>query len=188
VPSGEVSLYPLFLKLEGRSVLVVGAGPIAERKIASLREAGAKVTVVAPEATDGLRRLAAAGAIVWRERAFAESDADGAWLVVAATDDAAVQSRVAGSAEERRCFVVAVDDPANASAYSGAVVRRPPFLVAISSSGAAPALTRLLREVIEYVLPGEDTIERAKVLRAKWQAEGTPAARRFDDLVRELKK
>jgi precorrin-2 dehydrogenase/sirohydrochlorin ferrochelatase len=144
--------------------------------------------VVAPEATDEVRRLAADGEVAWRARAFADTDVDGAWLVIAATDDAVTQARVAAAAEQRRCFLIAVDDPANASAYSGAVVRRPPFTVAISSSGAAPALTRLLREVIEYVLPGEDTIERAKTLRAKWRAEGTPTGERFDDLVRELKE
>jgi siroheme synthase-like protein len=184
----ERCLYPLFLKLEGRPVLVVGAGAVAERKVAALCEAGARVCVVAPEASDGLRDLAARAAIEWRPRAFVEGDADGAWLIVAATSDAAVQRDVAVAAERRRCFVVAVDDPANASAYSGAIVRRPPFVVAISSSGATPALTRLVREVVEHVLPGESTIERARELRAKWQAEGMPTGARFDDLVRELKK
>jgi siroheme synthase-like protein len=111
---------------------------------------------------------------------------DGAWLVFAATGDASVQRRVADAAGERRVFCVAVDDPANASAYSGAVVRRPPFTVAISSSGAAPALTRLVREVIEHVLPGERWVERATELRAKWLADGTPMGDRFAELVREM--
>jgi siroheme synthase-like protein len=143
---------------------------------------------VAPEATDAIRAWAGEKALEWLPRRFEDADVQGAWLVIAATPDAAVQATVAAAAEARGCFVVAVDDPANASAYSGAVVRRPPFTVAISSSGAAPALTRLLREVIEHVLPSEGTVARAKELRARWRTEGTPTADRFADLVRELKK
>jgi uroporphyrin-III C-methyltransferase/precorrin-2 dehydrogenase/sirohydrochlorin ferrochelatase len=184
----QANLYPVFLKLEGRRVLVVGAGAVAERKIAALLQAGARVRVVAPEATDAVRGWAAAGEVEWDPRRFEDADLHDAWLVVAATADAAAQRGIAAAAEARRCFVVAVDDPAHASAYSGAVVRRPPFTVAISSSGATPALTRLLREVVEHVLPSEDTIARAKDLRARWQAEETPIADRFADLVREVKK
>jgi uroporphyrin-III C-methyltransferase/precorrin-2 dehydrogenase/sirohydrochlorin ferrochelatase len=184
----EASLYPVFLKLDGRTVLVVGAGAVAERKIAALTQAGARVRVVAPQATDAIREWAAARALEWLPRRFEDTDVRDAWFVVAATPDAAVQRAVAAAAEARRCFVVAVDDPAHASAYSGAVVRRPPFTVAISSSGATPALTRLLREVIEHVLPREETVARAKELRARWQSEGTPTTDRFIDLVRELKK
>lgn len=185
--SDEASLYPLFLKLAERAVLVVGAGAVAERKITSLLAAGARVRVVSPDATEAVRRLSREGAIEWRERGFEDADADGAWLVIAATSDPEVQRRSAAAAGARRAFVVAVDDPANASAYSGAVVKRPPFTIAISSSGATPALTRLVREIIEQVLPGDEWIEHAKRLRAKWQAEGTPIADRFAELVKSLK-
>ncbi|HEY8038863.1 MAG TPA: bifunctional precorrin-2 dehydrogenase/sirohydrochlorin ferrochelatase [Polyangiaceae bacterium] len=182
------SLFPLFLKLEGRAVLVVGAGAVAERKIASLLGAGARVRVVAPEATDEVRRWAGEGRVEWRARAFEEGDAEGAWLVVAATSSADAQRRAGEAAAARRVFCLAVDDPPNASAYSGGIVRRPPFTVAISSSGATPALTRLVREVVEHVLPGDRWVERATELRAKWLAEGTPVADRFAQLVREVKK
>jgi siroheme synthase-like protein len=184
----EATLYPLFLKLERRDVLVVGAGAVAERKITALLAAGARLRVVAPAASDTVRRLAREGAIAWRERAFEDADADGAWLVIAATSDPEVQRRAAAAAEARRVFVVAVDDPSNASAYSGAIVKRPPFTIAISSSGATPALTRLVREIIEQLLPGEDWVDEAKRLRAKWLAEGTPTGDRFAELVRTLKK
>jgi siroheme synthase-like protein len=182
----EASLYPLFLKLEGRCVLVVGAGPVAERKVDSLVESRARVRLVAPRATDRLRELAWEGLIEWVERPFEDADASGAWLIVAATGDAAVQERVAAAGEAHRAFVLAVDDPRHATAYSGAVVRRPPFAIAISSSGETPALTRLVREVIEEVLPGEAFIEHARNLRAKWLAEKTPVGERFGNLVREL--
>jgi siroheme synthase-like protein len=189
MPAGApASLLPLFLKLEGREVLVVGAGEIAERKVASLLESGARVRLVAPEATAELHRLAGEGQLEWHPRRFAEGDLEGAWLVVAATGDPETQRRVAAAAEARRVFLLAVDDPPNASAYSGAVVRRPPFSIAISSSGATPALTRLLREIIEQVLPGDAWVEAATALRAKWIADGVPMGERFGSLVRALKE
>ena len=185
---GETRLLPLFLKLAGKTVLVVGAGSVAEHKIASLLEAGAEVRVVAPEATDGVQRLAREGRIAWLARPFDEADTEGAWLAFAATSDAEVQARVSRATSARRVFCVAVDDPGHASAYSGSLVRRPPFTVAISSGGATPALTRLVREVVEHVLPGQDWVEHATRLRAKWLAEGTPMGDRFAELVREVKK
>jgi siroheme synthase-like protein len=185
---GEASLIPLFLKLGGRLVVVVGAGAMAERKVQSLLASGARVRLVAPAATAELQRLATAALRQWSRRRFEETDLEGAWLVVAATGDAATQRRVAAEAETRRVFLLAVDDPPNASAYSGAVVRRPPFMIAISSSGATPALTRLLREIIEQVLPGDAWIEHAKALRERWIADGTPMGERFGSLVRELRE
>ncbi len=182
----EPALYPIFLKLRGRRVLVVGAGPVAERKIAALVEAGADVVVVAPSATEAIGEWARCGKIAWHARAFDTSDLDGAWLVVAATSDASVQRVAANAAAERRLFILAVDDIANATAYSGAILRRPPFTVAISSSGATPALTRLLREILEGALPAEDWVERAKALRAAWITSGTPMESRFADLVRDF--
>jgi len=185
---GETSLFPLFLKLAGRAVLVVGAGAMAERKVHSLLASGARVHLVAPRATAELQRLAAEGLLAWAARRFEESDVEGAWLVVAATGQAETQQRVAAAAEARRVFLLAVDDPPNASAYSGAIVRRPPFQIAISSSGAAPALTRLLREIIEQVLPGDAWVEHARALREGWIADGTPIGERFGALVRDLKE
>jgi siroheme synthase-like protein len=185
---GETSLFPLFLKLAGRAVLVVGAGAMAERKVHSLLASGARVHLVAPQATAELKRLAAEGLLAWTARRFEESDLEGAWLVVAATGQAETQQRVAAAAEARRVFLLAVDDPPNASAYSGAIVRRPPFQIAISSSGAAPALTRVLREIIEQVLPGDAWVEHARALRERWIADGTPIGERFGALVRDLKE
>lgn len=179
-------LLPLFLRLGDKLALVVGGGAVAERKIASLLDVGARVRVVAPDASDEVKRLAREGRVEWRERAFEDADVEGAWLVYAATSSPEVQRSVATAAEARRVFCVAVDDPPNASAYSAAVVRRPPMVVAISSSGAAPALTRLLREVVEHVLPAEEWIRRAEELRAQWLRDGTPMGDRFAQLVREI--
>jgi len=177
-------MFPLFLRLEGRRVVVVGAGIVATGKVRELLGCGARLTVVAPRASDVVSALAASGAIELRRRPFVASDLDDAWLVAAATDDGAVQAEVARTADERRVWLIAVDDVAHATAYSGSVLRRPPFLVAISSSGAAPALTRLVREVLESALPAESWVDAARALRADWKSRGTPMGDRFAELVR----
>ena len=181
-------LYPLFLKLEGRRVLVVGGGIVAQRKVRDLVRAGAQVDVIAPKASSGVRRLATEGTVTWQARSFVPSDAEGAWLVVAAADDPAVQRGVAEAAAAQRTFFVAVDDPPNSSAYSASIVRRGPFILAISSGGATPALTRLLREILEQVLPDEEWVQAARALRARWRKEHTPMADRFGELVRAFKQ
>ena len=181
-------LFPLFLRLAGKDVLVVGAGAVAERKIHDLVEAGASVRVVAIEASSAVEALAARGRITLVRRAFEDSDVDGAWLVVAATSAPEVQARACARADRTRTFSIAVDDPPNGSAYSASVIRRMPFTIAISSSGEAPALTRLLREVLEQALPEPDWIEAARALRQKWRNDGTPMTSRFADLVRAFKE
>lgn len=176
-------LYPLFLRLEGRRALVVGGGEVAARKVAELVEAGARVDVVAKEFAPALEARAGATVLLQR-RAFVPADVEGAWLVVAATDDPAVNRAVADAAEAQRVFVNAVDDPPNASAFFGAIVRRAPFQIAISSSGELPALSRLLREVLEQLLPSEGWISVARGLRRTWKAERRPMGERFGELVR----
>jgi uroporphyrin-III C-methyltransferase/precorrin-2 dehydrogenase/sirohydrochlorin ferrochelatase len=179
-------LYPLFAKLLGRVVLVVGAGAVAQRKIEELVSCGARVQIVAPAASERLMALARAKKVTWKRRGFQDSDVDGAWLAVAATKDAGVQKRVARAAETRRVLLVAVDDVANASAYSGSIVRRGDYTIAISSSGGTPALTRLLREVLEQALPEPSWVSHARRLRARWKREGTPMRSRFAELLDEL--
>lgn len=181
-------LYPVFLRLAGKAVLVVGAGPIAERKIVDLLEAGAVVRVVALDATAVVEELAGAGRITLVRRAFEDADVEGAWLVVAATSDPSVQARACARADAQRTIAIAVDDPPNGTAYSASVLRRGPLTVALSSSGEAPALARLLREVLEQALPDETWIDAARALRERWRAEGTPMTSRFAELVRAFKE
>jgi siroheme synthase-like protein len=175
-------LLPLFLDLEGKDVLVVGGGAIATRKAADLVAAGAKVRLVALEVAEEI------AAIDIERRAFEERDIEGAWLVMAATDDPEVQKRIADACQQARIFCVAVDDPPNASAYGGGIVRRGPVTIAISTSGEAPALARLLREVLEQVLPDEGYVEAARALREKWKAEKTPMGSRFGELVQAFRE
>jgi uroporphyrin-III C-methyltransferase/precorrin-2 dehydrogenase/sirohydrochlorin ferrochelatase len=178
-----VKLFPLFLQLEGRRVLVVGGGTVGERKVEELLEAGAQVHLVSPTATPRLRELAA-GRIEWSERQFDTNDASNVWFVVAATNDKTVNERIASAAETVRVFVNAVDDIPNASAFLGSVLRRAPFIISLSSSGELPGLTRLLREILERALPEESFVTRARELRRKWKHEGTPHASRFSELLR----
>jgi siroheme synthase-like protein len=179
-------LLPLFLDVGGRAILVAGAGTIATRKALDLVAAGANVHVVAPVISAELA-AAAGDSLTLEQRAFEERDLDGVWLVFAATDDPAVQRRIAEECERARVFCVAVDDPPNASAYGGAIVRRGPVTIAISTSGEAPALARLLREILEQALPDEGYMEAARALREKWKAEKTPMTSRFGELVAAFK-
>lgn len=179
-------LYPAFLKLAGRRVLVVGGGPVAAAKLRGLLDAGADVTVVAPA---WVAEVAAAD-VTRVEREFRPSDLDGAWLVVAAAPPA-VNRAVARAAETRRVFVNAVDDPPNASLYLGGVVRRAGVTFAVSTDGRAPALAGLLREGLDAVLPAaelERWLSEAARARERWRSERTPMEERrpalLDALVR----
>lgn len=145
-------MYPVFLKLRGRSVLVVGAGNVAASKLGPLLRAGARVDVVALSVSRAVRDLAAAGALTLHERAFEGSDVDGRLLVVAATNDHEVNALVRRSCMARGVLINAVDDPENCDFYVPAVVDRGQVQVAISTQGASPALVRILREEVERVL------------------------------------
>ena len=178
-----MSVFPVFLKLEGRRVVVVGGGPVAAGKLRSLLEAEAAVTVVAPDIVDAI----ASAPVEIVRRAFRPDDLDGAWYVVAAAPPD-VNRAVAAAAHERGIFVNAVDDLENASAYAGAVLRRAGITIALSTDGEAPALAGLLREALETVLP-EDLelwMTCARDARKRWLAEGVPMSERRPLLLEAL--
>lgn len=164
--SRDVLVFPIFLKLTGRPVVLVGGGKVAASKLDGLLRVGARVTVVAPEIRAEIERPD----VTLRRRGFEASDLDGAWFAVAAAPPA-VNRRVASAAEERRVFVNAVDDPPSASAYAGGVLRRGRLTVAISTNGEAPALAGLIREGLEELIPKEmetwlrEASEQTQVLR-----------------------
>ena len=177
------NLLPLFVALGGRDVLLVGGGPVAAAKLAPLVAVGARVRVVAPEVTAD---IAAAGVPIAR-RAFEPADLDGVWFVVAAaTPD--VNRQVAVEAETRRVFVNAVDDPANATAFLSGVVRRSGVTFAISTDGDAPALTALVREALDALLPTDlhRWAAEAKRQRTIWRRDGVPMAARKPKLLKAL--
>ena len=182
--SASAPLFPAFLKLTGRRVVVVGGGPVATSKLRGLLDVGAAVTVVAPKVTGDI----IASRVPIRRRRFEPADLDDAWLAVAAAPRG-VNRVVAEAAETRRVFVNAVDDPPHASVYLGGVVRRGGVTVAISTNGQAPALAGLIRQALETLLP-EDEVERwmsvARDQRAEWIATDVPMDRRRPLLLRAL--
>ncbi|MFB2829590.1 siroheme synthase CysG [Aeromonas jandaei] len=144
---------PIFCRLDNKPVLLVGGGEVAERKARLLLDAGARLTVVAPELDPELAELAANGSIEWLAGEFASEQLAGKWLVVAATDRREVNALVYQSANQARIFANVVDDPKRSSFIMPSIIDRSPLMVAISSGGKAPVLARLLREKLEALLP-----------------------------------
>ncbi len=170
-----MALFPVFLKLDGRRVLVVGGGPVAAGKLRALLDSGADVTVVAPKVVDAV----ASAPVTVQLRPFSPSDLDGVAFVVAAAP-ASVNREVARAADARGIFVNAVDDVESASAYAAAIVRKAGVTVAISTDGAAPALAGLLREALDDVLPDDLDVWMtcARDARRDWLARGVPMSAR----------
>jgi precorrin-2 dehydrogenase/sirohydrochlorin ferrochelatase len=153
--SKPVDMFPMFLKLEGRRVLVAGAGRIGEEKISGLLRSGGKVRVVAPQATRRVREWARAGKIIWEAREFRPADLEGAFLVVAATSSPELHEKIYGEARRRGVLCNIVDDPAHCDFYYPSVVRRGALQIAISTSGQSPALAQRLRKELESAFGAE---------------------------------
>jgi uroporphyrin-III C-methyltransferase/precorrin-2 dehydrogenase/sirohydrochlorin ferrochelatase len=144
---------PIFLNIRAQNCLLVGGGEVALRKAVLLDKAGARVRVVAPIIIPELQALVIAGAGELCVRKFQETDLDGVFLVVAATDDEAVNAQVSDAARIRGLPVNVVDKPSLCSFIVPAIVDRSPVVIAISSGGASPILTRKLKEKLEIMIP-----------------------------------
>ena len=153
--------YPIFLNLEGRPVLVVGGGHLAERKVEGLLEAGAVVHLVSPDLTTALQDLENSGTIQIRKGRFEERDLEGIFLVVSATDEPETQERVAASARARHILINTVDQPHLCDFILPAIVRREDVVLAVSTSGKSPALAAELRKKLSTVV----TPDAARVAR-----------------------
>jgi len=170
--------YPIALQIEGRRCLVVGGGKVAERKARGLLDSGARVVVVSPELTTGLDTLRAEGAITWEPRGYQAGDAQGYFLVMAATDDPAVQAQVHADAERFNLLLNVADVPERCNFILPALVRRGPLTVAISTSGKSPALAkRLSQEIGAWLGPEyELATETLGLIRPYILARGLPQA------------
>jgi len=144
---------PIFINLRGRRCLLVGGGEVAARKTDLLLQAGAAVQAVAPVLGPGMQALVDDGRIGYRNGKFQEPDLDGAQLVIAASDDRAVNARVAELADSRGVPVNVVDDPALCRFIMPAIIDRSPVLAAVSTGGASPVLARLIRGRLEALIP-----------------------------------
>src|SRR6202167_2876663 len=148
-----MSLLPIFLKLEGRQCLLVGAGTIALEKIGSLLKTGLRLCVVAPEARAEVKELAAEGKIEWVRRRFESADLDGNFIVIAATNVPEVNATVYREAVARGIACNSVDDIPNCDFFFGSVVSRGDLQIAISTAGESPAVAQRLRREIDEQLP-----------------------------------
>jgi uroporphyrin-III C-methyltransferase/precorrin-2 dehydrogenase/sirohydrochlorin ferrochelatase len=148
-----MSLLPIFLKLDGRPGLIVGAGNVALEKIQTLLSTGLRIRVIAPEAKPEVRALSAEGRIEWLPRTFETSDLDGNFVVIAATDNPEVNARIYDESVQRGILVNSVDDPPHCDFYFGSIVRRGNLQVAISTAGESPAVAQQLRREIDEQLP-----------------------------------
>jgi precorrin-2 dehydrogenase/sirohydrochlorin ferrochelatase len=146
---GSMGLFGMFIELADRECLVVGGGSVGTRKVESLLEAGARVTVVSREVTPELKRLIDGGMVAYRGESFAPAHLAGMLLCVSALDDRAGNEAVAGSCRKRGVLVNVVDDPALSDFFFPSLVRRGDLVVAVSSGGVAPSLVKRIRRDLE---------------------------------------
>ena len=182
-----MEMYPVFLKLEQKFCLVAGGGKVAERKVKSLLRAGARVTVVAPECTPEIEKMAGDNVINLSKRAFTPTDAEGAFLVIAATDREEVNREIYEAAEKTGILINTVDVPDKCSFFVPASVNRGRLTVAISTSGTAPYFARALREHFETLLYPElgKDLEKIEELRKKI-LESSPSEEEKSKLFKKL--
>ena len=155
--------YPLFADLNGRKCVVVGGGPIAQRKVATLLRYGARITLISPTLTTRLRQYARAGTIRYIARRFRPSDITAAWLVYACTDDQAINELVYRSATRRRVFINVVDQKPLCSFIAPSLFTRGDLTVAVSTGGASPTIAKRLRRQLQQVV-GTEYIPMLKLL------------------------
>lgn len=182
-----MTYYPVFLDLRDREVVVVGGGAVAERKVRELLEAGARVRVISRTLTPALAELVACGRIAFRCGEFEESDLDGAWLVLGATDEAETNRRVAEAAARHRLFCNIADAPARCSFLAPAVLRRGGIAIAISTSGQSPALAvHLKRRIASLIGPEYATLAELLGRLRPLVRERIPDPKRRADVLRRL--
>lgn len=182
-------LLPVFVKLEARPCLVVGAGAIGLQKVRSLLECGAKVTVISPDARSEIRELEEQGKITWRRRCYVAEDILGQQLVIAATNNPEVNHAIYSDAGGAGVLANAVDDPPFCDFYFGSVVRRGPLQIGISTAGESPALAQRLRQQLEALLDKGTGpwLERLGALR-RGVLKVHPAGEERNALLRTLTK
>ncbi len=143
--------YSISLDLIGKDCLVVGGGQVAERKVLSLLECGARVKLVSPEISPGLRTLVENGAIVYRLGRYRTSDLEGVFLVIGATNREEVNRQISDDCLAQNLLVNIVDDPAKGNFFVPAVAKRGSLSITVSTGGKSPMLARKIREELEEI-------------------------------------
>ena len=166
-------LYPLNVDLSGRSLILVGGGKVAERKVRGILSAGTEtsICVIAPKITMVLQEHAAAGRLCWKQACYADGMLEGAFLVYAATDLREVNAAVAAEAKRRGIPVNVIDDPAASTFQVPASIRRGELILSVSTAGGSPALSRAIRMELEEMYPPVFGmwLERVSCLRVELQ-------------------
>ena len=160
--------YPIFVDLTDKRVLIVGGGPVAERKTDGLLKAGARVTVISPTVTDTLKALGTENHITVHRREYRKGDIDGYTLVIAATDSETVNDQVYSEAQAEKALVNIVDRPQPGCFIAPAIVERGDLVCALSSSGKSPFFIKQLKHVIDRLLYDDlgDDLEALASIRA----------------------
>ena len=141
--------YPIHLDIKDRNCLVVGGGAVGTRKVNTLLECGAHVSVVGPDPTPQLCRLASEGSISLKKRAYRSDDLGGMFLVIGATDDEALNRRISEDAEQSQILCNIADRPEVCNFILPSIIRRGDLVITISTSGKSPALAKHLRQELE---------------------------------------
>lgn len=179
--------YPAFLDLEGRTAVVIGSGPVAERKARQLVRYGADVTVIGSDPSDSLIEAESDGHVVVEDRDYVRGDLAGATLVVCLTDDPETQQAVFGEAHSEGALVTVADNPALSSFIVPGVVHREPLQIAVSTGGVAPHLAkRVRRRLSDQFGPAWGTFARLVGEVRALGMERLPDAQAVDALVEAL--
>lgn len=180
-----MTCFPIMLRLEGRTCVVVGAGRVAAAKATGLLNHGAQVVIVAPKAVNWIREKARSGKLAWRHRAFLARDVRSAFLVVAATNSAASNDAVFRACRARGVLCNVVDDPEHCDFFYPAVVRRGPLQIAISTEGHSPALAARLRRELKKQFGAEwaSFVQHIGRLRQQFLTASMPLKKKREQLV-----
>lgn len=174
--------FPVMLDIRGRQTVVVGGDELAAEKAAALVASGGVVTVIAPECCDEMHALAQRGAVALRQKAYAPGDLAGAFVVVAATQDAELVEAIWAETQERGQLVNIVDVPSRCSFIMPSILRRGQLTISVSTEGASPSLAKRIRQQLEELFPPAygAYLRLAAAARAHLRAHGVSYARRDD--------
>ena len=181
-----MDFYPIFLQIRGTRCLVVGGGRVAQRKVAGLLASGAQVAVVAKSLTEELKSLTGSGDIEYLGEEYKKEHLEGCLLAMVATDDEALNRRVAQDAESRRVLVNVADVPELCGFILPAVASRGALCLAVSTGGASPAAARMIREELESLFGPEwsDFLRLMALVRKKRLKDSHPSQKNKDAFTR----
>jgi precorrin-2 dehydrogenase len=169
-----MNYYPIFLRVAGRSCVVIGGGHVAEEKVQSLLLAGARITVISPQLTPGLTALAATNQITHHDRTYASGDVVGFFLAYAATDDEDLHVEIAAEAAAAGVLVNVVDRPRLCDFIMPSVVERGDLVIATSTGGASPAMARRIRCELEEIFGPEYALALTLLRRVRETLAASP--------------